>query len=122
MVVPVRGSRNDSRRNAYNPSAIHMPETLDVTVGQGNVGRAFATMLKIANTLSIQLNLSQTCNGREGTSWCHGTIDRGFDRTSVLLAVHSKIDRVAASTSLTHFIKVGVSCRCTYYVSCSSIK
>jgi len=44
------------------------------------------------------------------------------DCTSVLLAIHSKIDRVAASSSLTHFIKVRVSCRCTYYVGCSSTR
>jgi len=42
-------------------------------------------------------------------SWCHGTIDRGCDGTSVLLAIHSKIDRVAASTSLTHFTNQGAS-------------
>jgi len=33
-----KGGKTDSRCNAYNPSAIHMPQTLDVTVGQGVVG------------------------------------------------------------------------------------
>ena len=40
-----KGGRNDTRCMAYNPSAIHMPQTLDVTVGQGIVGGGPAPLL-----------------------------------------------------------------------------